>query len=105
VSLKAAGWQFERMSHPSGWHKRGRPLPEHLQDRKQLWFRGENSPTKPPNGGKLKQWERVGMSRTSWYRHGKPKSPPIRLTQKQMALEQRVSVRTIQRRAAIILKS
>jgi hypothetical protein len=43
VSLKAAGWKFERLSHPSGWHhdaKRGRrKVAEHLMGRKQLWFR------------------------------------------------------------------
>lgn len=41
VSLKAAGWRFERLSHPSGWHhdaERGkRKVPEHLRERKQLW--------------------------------------------------------------------
>ena len=43
VSLKAAGWQFERMSHPVGWHHDGgraaRKVPAHLAGRKQLWFK------------------------------------------------------------------
>lgn len=43
VSLKASGWKFDRMSHPAGWHHDGpraaRDVPEHLKDRKQLWFR------------------------------------------------------------------
>lgn len=98
VSLKAAGWQFERMSHPAGWHKRGRPLPGHLQDRKQLWFRGENSPIKASYDAKLRPWERAGMSRASWFRLGKPAKRPIRQTQRQAAAEQKISVRTLQRR-------
>ncbi len=44
TSLKAANWQFERMSHPVGWHHDGelraaRVVPEHLFERKQLWFK------------------------------------------------------------------
>jgi hypothetical protein len=43
VSLKAAGWKFERMSHPSGWHHDGpraaRKVEAHLMGRKQLWYR------------------------------------------------------------------
>jgi hypothetical protein len=43
VSLKAAGWVYDRLSHPSGWHhdaKRGaRKVEAHLMDRKQLWYR------------------------------------------------------------------
>lgn len=43
TSLKAAGWKFERMSHPVGWHHDGpraaRKVPEHLRERKQLWYR------------------------------------------------------------------
>lgn len=102
VSLKAAGWQFDRMSHASGWHKRGRPLPEHLQDRKQLWFRGESSPEKVSRGTKSRRpWGRVGMSRSTWYRLGKPARPVVRMTQRQAAAEQRISVRTYQRRRAM----
>jgi hypothetical protein len=26
----------------------------------------------PPDGGKLRPWEAVGMSRATWYRKGKP---------------------------------
>lgn len=43
VSLKAAGWKFERMSHPPGWHHDGargaRKVEAHLMERKQLWYR------------------------------------------------------------------
>lgn len=43
VSLKAAGWIFERMSHPVGWHHDGpraaRKVEQHLSGRKQLWYR------------------------------------------------------------------
>jgi hypothetical protein len=45
VSLKAAGWQFERLSHPPGWRntsdssRAARDVPDHLYERKQLWFK------------------------------------------------------------------
>jgi hypothetical protein len=43
VSLKAAGWQFDRMSHPVGWFndggRAGRIVGDHLRDIKQLWYR------------------------------------------------------------------
>jgi hypothetical protein len=44
TSLKAAGWTYERMSHPAGWHHDGEHRQERfilpgLEDRKQLWFR------------------------------------------------------------------
>lgn len=52
VSLKAAGWQFERMSHPVGWYhgpaagaaagagaRAARVVDPRLMERKQLWFR------------------------------------------------------------------
>lgn len=44
VSLKASGWQFDRLSHPVGWNRQtensrpGRHVAEHLADRKQLWY-------------------------------------------------------------------
>lgn len=42
TSLKAAGWKFERMSHPVGWHHDGpraaRRVADHLMARKQLWY-------------------------------------------------------------------
>jgi hypothetical protein len=48
VSLKASGWQFERMSHPVGWHHDGprsaRKVEPHLMERKQLWYK-ELSPS------------------------------------------------------------
>lgn len=43
TSLLAAGWEFERLSHPSGWHhdspRGAREVPEHLRGRKQLWYK------------------------------------------------------------------
>lgn len=43
VTLRAAGWQFDRLSHPPGWRNDGgrpaREVPDHLYDRKQLWYR------------------------------------------------------------------
>lgn len=42
-SLKASGWEYERLSHPTGWHhdcdRGARVVAEHLMDRKQLWFK------------------------------------------------------------------
>lgn len=42
-SLKASGWEFDRLSHPAGWTNGGgrpaRDTPEHLLGRKQLWYR------------------------------------------------------------------
>lgn len=42
-SLLAAGWQYERLSHPIGWHHDGprpaRTVREGLDKRKKLWFR------------------------------------------------------------------
>lgn len=43
TSLKAAGWEFERMSHPVGWHhgtgRAARNVADHLMERKQLWYK------------------------------------------------------------------
>jgi hypothetical protein len=43
VSLKAAGWVFDRLSHPVGWHHDGprsaRVVKDHLMERKQLWYK------------------------------------------------------------------
>lgn len=45
VTLKASGWQFERMSHPVGWHhtsdgsRAARVVDAALSERKQLWFK------------------------------------------------------------------
>lgn len=105
VSLRASGWQFDRMTNePSPWHSRtgkSKPVPAHLMGIKQLWFKGENSPIKASKGGKNgRPWQRLGMSRSSWYAHGKPKSPRRRQTQKRQAAELRISVRTLQRRLA-----
>jgi hypothetical protein len=54
-----------------------------------------------PYGGIMRQapkpWEALGMSRASWYRHGKPTEKPKRFTQAHEARKVGVSVRTIQR--------
>jgi hypothetical protein len=42
-------------------------------------------------------WELLGMSRASWYRHGKPTEKPKRYTQADVAKIFGVSLRTIQR--------
>jgi len=41
------------------------------------------NPNDPPDGGKMRrQWEAIGMSRASWYRHGKPaEKPEAKITQ------------------------
>ena len=43
VSLRAAGWKFDRMSHPVGWHhdtgRAARTVAPGLMERKQLWYR------------------------------------------------------------------
>lgn len=43
TSLIAAGWKFDRMSRPVGWHNTGgraaRKVAEHLKGPKQLWFK------------------------------------------------------------------
>ena len=44
-------------------------------------------------------WDKIGMSRASWYRHGKPTTKPVRVTQKRAAAAVGVSVRTAQRTA------
>lgn len=52
TSLKASGWRFERLSHPPGWRnasnkRAARDVPDHLYERKQLWFKdltGKGSP-------------------------------------------------------------
>ena len=85
------------------------------------------NPKKPPSGTFVRRWEAVGMSRASWYRHGKPAEKPSRsyvrrlaytrkdtgeralvyefaswAPQREVAEELGVSVRTLQRdRAAI----
>jgi hypothetical protein len=65
-----------------------------------------DSLTNPPSGGKLRQWEVLGMSRATWYRHGKPdKKPEPRLTQAKTAEALGLSIRTVQRdRKAATLK-
>lgn len=51
VSLKASGWQYERLSHPVGWHHDGpraaRTVLSHLSGRKQLWYQDLRSGQHP----------------------------------------------------------
>jgi hypothetical protein len=42
-------------------------------------------------------WAKIGMSRATWYRHGKPATKPRKVTQAQIAATMKVSVRTMQR--------
>jgi hypothetical protein len=50
----------------------------------------------------VKPWEKVGVSRATWYRHGKPKTKlPPRRTQAQTAALAKVSVRSLQRAARV----
>jgi hypothetical protein len=42
-------------------------------------------------------WERIGMSRATWYRHGKPDNPIERNSDAVMAAGSGVSLRTYQR--------
>src|SRR5262245_56068707 len=46
-------------------------------------------------------WEGIGVSRATWYRHGKPKHKPTRLTQPVKAEMLKISVRAIQRMARV----
>jgi hypothetical protein len=56
------------------------------------------------NGGIMRRsarpWKMLGMSRATWYRHGKPTEKPKRYRQADVAKILGVSVRTIQRDAA-----
>lgn len=65
ASLKASGWQFDRLSHPVGWHHEGgrgaREVKEHLAGRKQLWFR-DLAPQAPEWRDSLPQEEKTQMS-------------------------------------------
>ena len=51
---------------------------------------GRKRDTEPP-------WVTAGMSRASWYRHGKPQMAPQRITQSDAAMLYGVSVRSVQR--------
>lgn len=64
------------------------------------------NPTSPPNGGSVGQleatpWENIGMSRSNWYRLGKPDVKPRRETQAQSAHHLAVSVRRLQRASRV----
>jgi hypothetical protein len=57
-----------------------------------------DSPTSAPDGGKVRPWEAIGMSRATWYRRGKPTTKPTPLiTQAQIAKMFGSSVRSMQR--------
>jgi predicted DNA-binding transcriptional regulator AlpA len=56
--------------------------------------------TNPPKGpiGPQPPWQAIGMSRASWYRHGKPETKPHkRITEKEAAAIMDVPLRTLQR--------
>jgi hypothetical protein len=58
------------------------------------------NPITPPFGGNVGQtpWASLGMSRSNWYRHGKPtKRPYKRMTDVEVAREAQVSLRRVQR--------
>jgi hypothetical protein len=66
----------------------------------------------PPTGGIVRQqkdspWEALGISRGTWYRHGKPTERPIPrgqgpFSQRNIAARDRISLRTQQRRDRIM---
>src|ERR1700732_3033760 len=57
-----------------------------------------DSPTCAPDGGKVRPWEAIGMSRATWYRHGKPTTKPTKLkTHAQVAKMFGTSLRSMQR--------
>jgi hypothetical protein len=47
-------------------------------------------------------WERIGVSRATWYRQGKPTTKPTRITQKQLAEQWDISLRRLQRASRIL---
>jgi hypothetical protein len=52
---------------------------------------------RPRRKRKPKPWEAIGMSRATWYRHGKPTEKPRRITVADEARRAGLSVRTHQR--------
>jgi hypothetical protein len=46
-------------------------------------------------------WIAIGMSRATWYRHGKPTEKPRKMTQRQVAASMQIGVRTLQRAARV----
>ena len=50
-----------------------------------------------------KPWEAIGMSRASWYRHGKPSEKPTRVTVADEARRAGVSKRTYQRLKRVMM--
>lgn len=57
----------------------------------------KNTHTGPPAMERAKPWAAAGMSRASWYRHGKPVARPMRATMEGRAKEAGASVRTLYR--------
>jgi hypothetical protein len=80
----------------AAWRETETPDPSYVGNK------DTESPTSAPHGGKLKPWEAVGMSRTSWYRHGRPDTKPECSNQRATAKAFGMSVRTIQRAAAAV---
>jgi hypothetical protein len=48
-----------------------------------------------------KPWAKIGMSRSSWYRHGKPATRPVKQTEVQYCAENGLKLRTLQRMTRI----
>jgi hypothetical protein len=62
--------------------------------------------TVPPAGGKVRQkdrpWIKLGISRATWYRLGKPATKPTKKpTQSQTAATLKIGTRTLQRAARV----
>lgn len=49
-----------------------------------------------------KPWQKIGMGRATWYRHGKPTTKLYRMTQQQAAVLQNVSLRSVQRASRVL---
>ena len=62
------------------------------------------NPITPPYGGNVGQppWAAIGMSRSNWYRLGKPTEKPYRTTQLQRAKMYQISLRGTQRAARVL---
>ena len=61
----------------------------------------DDRPKTLPDGSIVRQtpWDAAGMSRASWYRHGKPEVRPKRQTRAELARSIGISVRTVYRAA------
>jgi hypothetical protein len=67
--------------------------PEPIDDDQALNLRESETP---------KPWQALGMSRATWYRHGKPTERPWRLSIEQAAMVMNVSVRSIESAQRVI---